>query len=496
MSASVFLVAVTLYFSLLLLVSYYTGKNADSNAFYIGNKKSAWYLVAFGMIGDSLSGVTFISLPGTIAGAKFSYLQLVLGYVLGYMIIARVLLPLYYRLNLTSIYSYLNERFGNNTQKTGSFFFLLSRIVGAALRLFLAAGVIQIFFFDRWHIPFWISVSIIIVLMLIYTYRGGIKTLVWTDALQSLFLLGGVIFSIVAILNSLEWTPLTAIQKISESEMSQVFFWDWREKSFFFKQFLSGAFIAVVMTGLDQNMMQKSLSCPRLEDAQKNIYWFSGVLVIVNVFFVCLGALLYLYVQEKGITLPVDAVTGKIITDKVFPALAFNHLGVFSATVFIIGLTAATFSSADSVLTTLTTSFCYDMLGLHENKTYSEQKKTRIRHAVQIGFAFVLLITILAGNLLNKTSVLDAIFTVAAYTYGPLLGLFAFGLFTNYRVRDKWVPFMCVLPPVLCYFLNENAAEWFNGYKFGYELLLINGILTFLGLWLLRKGTTETLKTA
>lgn len=487
MTASIFLVAITVYFSMLLFVSWLTSRKANNDTFYIGNKKSAWYLVALGMISDSLSGVTFISLPGTIVYAQFSYLQLVLGYVLGYIIIAQVLLPLYYKMNLTSIYSYLQTRFGNNTQKTGSFFFLISRTIGAALRLYLAAGVLQLFFFDAWHIPFWLSVSVIIILMLVYTYKGGIKTLVYTDALQSLFLLGGVVLSIAVILQELNWSILESAHKIIDSNYSKIFFWEWKEKTFFVKQFLSGAFIAIVMTGLDQNMMQKNLSVPNLKDAQKNIYWFSVVLVVVNILFVCLGALLYLYAQQKGITLDINDATGKIITDKVFPNLAFNHLGVIAATIFIIGLTAATFSSADSVLTTLTTSFTFDMLHLNENKKYNEHQKTIIRHIVQIGFAIILLVTILLCSKLNKTSILDAIFTVAAFTYGPLLGLFAYGLFTNISVKDKWVPVMSIVPPLLCYILNENSSIWFNGYKFSYELLLINGALTFIGLWLLKQ---------
>jgi len=435
------------------------------------------------MIGDSLSGVTFISLPGTVGTSQFSYLQLVLGYLLGYYIIAKVLLPLYYRLNLTSIYSYLNGRFGAWSQKTGSFFFLISRTIGAALRLYLAAGVIQLFVSDAWKIPFPVTVSIIIILILIYTYKGGIKTLVWTDTFQSLLLLLGVVLSIVAIMQKLDWGIGETLTNVANSSYSKIFFWDWRPGNFFFKQFLSGAFIAVVMTGLDQNMMQKNLSCPSLKDAQKNIYSFSIVLVLVNIFFVSLGALLYLYMDKMGIELPMNADTGKIATDKIFPMLALGHLGSFAAIVFILGLTAATFSSADSVLTTLTTSFSIDFLRLDDSTRYTEQQQTKIRHWVHIGFAIVLLITILLCSVVKQTSVLDAIFKVAAYTYGPLLGLFTFGLFSKRTVIDKWVPFICIVSPGICYLLSENSIEWFNGYKFGYELLLINGFLTFAGLF-------------
>lgn len=487
MSPLLIIISILGYFSFLMMIAWYTSRNANNDSYFLGNKASPWYAVAFGMIGDSLSGVTFISLPGTVVGSQFSYMQMVLGYLLGYFVIAKVLLPLYYKLNLTSIYSYLNERFGLYSQKTGSFYFLLSRIIGAALRLYLAAGVIQLFVFDSYGIPFALTVAIIIVLMLLYTYKGGIKTLVWTDTFQSALLLLGVILSITAIMTRLDFTLTDAIIEIRNSQFSQLFFWDWKEKSFFPKQFLSGAFIAVVMTGLDQNMMQKNLSCPNLKDAQKNIFWFSIVLVIVNLFFVSLGAMLYIFAEKQGISLPVNSETGKIITDKVFPSLALGHLGVFAAVIFIVGLTAATFSSADSVLTTLTTSFCIDFLRIDEKGEYSEKKKTNMRHIVHISFAIVLLITILLCEFVPKTSVLDAIFTVAAYTYGPLLGLFAFGLFTTLKVKDKLVPLLSVLSVVICYILCENSEEWFNGYKFSYELLLINGLITFIGLLAISK---------
>jgi Na+/proline symporter len=320
--------------------------------------------------------------------------------------------------------------------------------------------------------------------MLLYTYRGGIKTLVWTDTLQSGLLLLGVILSITAIMSQLDIGMSDVISEVNNSRFSKIFFWDWKEKNYFFKQFFSGAFIAVVMTGLDQNMMQKNLSCKSLGEAQKNIYWFSIVLVVVNLFFVSLGAMLYLYAERKGVVLPVDAASGKLITDQVFPSLALNNLGVFAAIVFIIGLTAATFSSADSVLTTLTTSFCIDFLKMDES-THSEEKKMKLRHWVHIGFAVVLLITIVMCEMVPKTSVLDAIFTVAAYTYGPLLGLFTFGLFTKMTVKDKWVPLVSVFSVVISYLLRENSEQLLNGYKFGYELLLLNGLLTFLGLWII-----------
>lgn len=488
MSPVYILIAIALYFGMLLLIGYVTSKQANNQSYFIGNHQSPWYVVAFGLIGDSLSGVTFISLPGTIYYNQFGYLQLVLGYVLGYILIAKILLPIYYKLNLTSIYAYLETRFGPQSQKTGSFFFLISRLIGAALRLYLAAGVLQVFVFNHWGIPFHVSVAIIIVLMLVYTYKGGIKTLVWTDVFQSMFLLLGVVLSIYALLNQLDLNPAEAIWKILESDYSKTFFWQWQEKQFFVKQFLSGAFIAVVMTGLDQNMMQKNLSVKTLPDAQKNLYVFSVILVVVNVLFVSLGALMYMYANQFGVTLPVNETTGKIITDEVFPQIALGNLGAFAAMVFIIGLTAATFNSADSVLTTLTTSFCIDFLGFERNTAQrTEAQQRSLRHKTHIVFAFVLWVTIVLCKYINQTSVLDAIFTVAAYTYGPLLGLFAFGLFTKWQIKDNLVPFVTFVPPLLSYLLCKNSEAWFNGYKFSYELLLINGIITFIGLMLVRK---------
>jgi SSS family transporter len=489
MSPLIIIISILSYFSFLMIIAWYTSQKANNASYFLGNKQSPWYAVAFGMIGDSLSGVTFISLPGTVVNGQFSYMQLVLGYLLGYLVIAQVLLPLYYKLNVTSIYSYLNNRFGSYSQKTGSLYFLLSRTIGAALRLYLAAGVIQLFVFDSYGVPFAVTVAIIIALMLLYTYKGGIKTLVWTDTFQSALLLLGVILSITAIMNRLDFSLTDAVREISNSQYSKVFFGDWQKSNYFPKMFLSGAFIAIVMTGLDQNMMQKNLSCPNLKDAQKNIYWFSIVLVFVNLFFVALGAMLYIFAEQQGITLPMNAETGKIITDKVFPFLALGHLGTFAAIVFILGLTAATFSSADSVLTTLTTSFCIDFLNIEEKHHYSEKKKTNARHIVHIAFAIILFITILLCNLINSTSVLDAIFIVAAYTYGPLLGLFTFGLFTKKQIHDGWaVPLISVISIGISYLLKENSEQWFNGYKFGYELLLINGTVMFLGLLTISKS--------
>ncbi len=473
------------YFGILLLIARITSRNATNASYFLGNKASPWMAVAFGLIGDSLSGVTFISVPGQVGSTQFSYLQIVLGYAVGYVVIAEVLIPLYYRLNLTSIYSYLRERFGPCSQKSGSFFFLLSRTAGAAARLYLAANVIQFFVFDRWPlwggwtIPFWMSVSAIIVLILAYTLKGGIRTLVWTDTFQSTFLLLGVILSIAAIASELHFGFADMIRAVRESPHAKIFFGEWQDKKYFWKQFLSGAFIAIVMTGLDQNMMQKNLSCRSLRDAKKNLYWFTVVMLLVNLFFVSLGALLYHYAQVKGIAVPKN-------TDQLFPLLALQHLGAFAGIVFVIGLTAATFSSADSVLTTLTTSFCIDVLGIDRDSGRTEEQTTRLRKQIHLGFAGLLLLVILGFKALNSESIIYAVLKLAGYTYGPLLGLFAYGLLTRRRVRDRWVPIICLISPVLCYVLDLKSAAWFGGYQFGFELLMLNGLLTGAGLWIIR----------
>ena len=480
MSPALILACVGGYFAFLLAIAWYTSRKATNASYFLGNKASPWYAVAFGLISDSLSGVTFISVPGKVAADKFSYLQIVFGYVLGYVVIAQILLPLYYRLNLTSIYSYLRQRFGPRSQKVGSLFFLLSRTLGAAARLFLAANVFQVFVFDQWGVPFWLTVSVTISLILAYTYRGGIKTLVWTDTFQSTFLLLGVVLSIAAIARELDLGLGGLATLVKDSSLSQIFFWDWRGTNYFWKQFLSGVFIAIVMTGLDQNMMQKNLSCRSLGEAKKNIYSFTWVMVLVNLLFVSLGVLLYRFAEVRGIAIPGQ-------TDQLFPTLALQHLGTFAAVVFVVGLTAATFSSADSVLTTLTTSFCIDLLGMEERAGMTDQQKTALRHKVHIGFAIGLWLVILAFKLINSKAIIDAIFTLASYTYGPLLGLFAFGLFVRSPVKDQWVPWICCASPALCFVVQNNSAAWFHGYKLGFELLILNGLLTFVGLWLIRK---------
>ena len=485
MSPILIISCIGLYFGGLLLIAYLTSKNSTADSYFSGNHASPWYAVAFGMIGDSLSGVTYISVPGKVGGANFSYLQLVLGYFVGYFIISKVLLPIYYKMNLISIYTYLETRFGKHTQKTGAFFFILSRILGASGRLYLAAGVIQFFVFDQIksvHIPFWLSVSVILILMLLYTYKGGIKTLVWTDTFQSLFLVLGVVVSIAIIINKMDIGFGQAVSNIASSEYSKTFFWDWHKSNFFFKEFIGGVFIAVAMTGLDQNMMQKNLSCKSLGEAQKNIFWFSIVMVIVNIFFLSLGVLLYQYYAHSLIDLPMNAETGKVITDKVFPNLALNHLGVFAGLIFIIGLTAATFSSADSVLTTLTTSTYVDMLEYDRNTTLSEAQKSKRRTYIHIGFAVILWLVIIVFDILNQRAIIDTILMLAGYTYGPLLGLFAIGLFTKMNLNDKLVPIICIIAPVLTYVLANYVVKPMTSYEIGNELIIINAGITILGL--------------
>src|ERR1019366_897100 len=381
MSSNLILICVIAYSVLLFGVTWFTSRGADNESFFVGNRSSKWYLVAYGMIGASLSGVTFISVPGAVGTAQFSYLQVILGYLLGYLVIALVLLPLYYRLNLTSIYSYLQKRFGNYSYKTGSFFFILSRTIGAASRLYIVVNVLQIFVFDALGIPFFVTVAIFIALILLYTYQGGVKTIVYTDTLQTTFMLLSVVLSVIFIKDQLHLNLDDLYNKISDSNYSQIIFSDWKIKSFFPKQFFGGMFIAIAMTGLDQEMMQKNISCKTLGDAQKNVLSFTFVLLIVNILFLILGALLYIYVNESHINLMLDS-SGKIISDYVFPTIALNHLGTLSAIFFIIGLISAAYPSADGALTALTSVFCIDFLGLKDNETKTEKAKIKIRHTV------------------------------------------------------------------------------------------------------------------
>lgn len=484
MSPAFILSCIAGYFVFLLLIAWFTSRGANNQSYFLANKSAPWLAVAIGLIGDSLSGVTFISVPGAVGRNQFSYLPVVFGYAVGYWVIAGVLLPLYYRLQLTSIYSYLGTRLGPHAQKTGSVFFLLSRVLGAAARLYLAASVIQAFVFDEWGIPFAASVAGIIALILIYTYKGGIKTLVWTDLFQSSFLVLGVVLSLWAISRELGLSLGGMVNVVRDSPHSQWFFSDWATPKNFWRQLLSGVAIAVVMTGMDQNSMQKNLACRSLRDAQKNLCLFSVIVVVVNVFFLALGALLYHYATVKGVPLPEK-------TDLLFPTLALEHLGLFAALVFILGLTAATFNSADSVLTTLTTSFLIDVVGVEKRTDEEEAAKTRLRHITHLAFAGVLLLVILVFRALNNDAVINLVLKMAGYTYGPLLGLFAFGLFTRRPIRDALAPVVCVAAPVICGLIDWNSKQWLNGYTFGFELLILNGALTFAGLGALRSTSRK-----
>jgi len=470
---------ISIYFGLLFFISWLTSRKLTGDTFFTGDRNSHWFLVSFGMIGASLSGVTFISVPGEVGNSNFYYFQVVLGYTLGYLTIAKVLLPLYYRLNLVSIYTFLENRFGFWSYKTGAFFFILSRSLGSSLRLYLVASVLQLILFDALGIPFWVSVLLTVALIWLYTFRGGIKTVVWTDTLQTAFMLTAVLVTLVLIGKELEISSLgDYVNTLVKDQRSTLFNWDWKAGTNFFKQFISGAFITIVMTGLDQDMMQKNLTCRTLGDAQKNMFWFTGILVVVNLLFLSLGVMLYLYAETKGIPIPER-------TDSLFPLLASTYFSPVAGIIFVLGIIAAAYSSVDSTLTALTTSFCYDFLQIDRN--YPVEKRVAIRKQVHIGFTAFLYVLILAFYWLNDQSVINSVFILAGYTYGPLLGLFGFGLFTNYQVKDVWVPSLAILAPSLTFLIASNSQEWLWGYTFGFEALVLNGALMFTGLYLFRK---------
>jgi Na+/proline symporter len=464
------------YFAALIGISLITSKGADTNTFFTANRQSPWFLVAFGMIGASLSGLTFISVPGNVGKIGFGYFQLVLGYLVGYWVIIGVLMPLYYRLHLVSIYTYLEERFSFWSYKTGAMLFLISRTIGSSLRLYLAASVLQLFLFDAWDVPFFVTVIVTIVLIWVYTFKGGIKTIVWTDTFQTIFLISAVIIAVWQITAQLGWSLTDMVSVVSTSDYSKVFFFDDpNSRMYFWKQFLGGMFITITMTGMDQEIMQKNLTCKTLGDAQKNMFWFSLILVIVNILFLVLGALLYIYSSKNNIAIPP-------LSDDLFPILALRHLGLAVGVFFLLGITASSYASADSALAGLTTSFCIDFLNFRNKE---ESQKRREKLIVHISFSLLFLIVILVFNEINKRSVIDAVLSIAGFTYGPLLGLFSFGILTTRQVKDKFVPLICIVSPLICYVLNENSTSWFSGYQFGFEILLINGILTFIGLWLI-----------
>lgn len=486
MSPLILLAFLLVYFTILLGVSHFTSKNtADNSTFFVANKNSKWYMVAFGMIGTALSGVTFISVPGAVGVSNFSYFQFVIGNALGFLVIAYVLLPLYYRMNLTSIYTYLEERLGHKSYKTGAMIFLISRTIGSAFRLYLVAIILQKFIFDTWNVPFGITVGGCLVLIWLYTNKGGLKTIIITDALQTFCLLFAVILSIYFMADGLGISVLDAFERVKESSYSQIVVWEnfLGNKAHFWKHVIGGAFVTIAMTGLDQDLMQKNLSMKTIGEAQKNMLTFTGIFVVINLFFLAVGALLYLYVAEKGID-----ISALQTPDYLYPEIALNHLSIAAGLVFMMGLTAATFATTDSALTALTTSYCVDFLNFNKKENPNDPALVRQRNIVHLVFSVVMLLVILVFRLLNDDSVVTAIFTAASYTYGPLLGLFAFGILTRHKVNDNLVPYFCIASPIILYLLNVYYIIPHTSYRIGFELIVYNGLLTFLMLYFTSPG--------
>ena len=475
---------ILIYFLVLILISYFTGKENSNKVFFIANKESAWPLVAFGMVGASLSGVTFISVPGWIESSQFTYFQVVLGYFVGYLIVSFVLLPIYYRYNVTSIYEYLENRFGYHSHKAGAFFFFVSRVIGASFRLFLVAIVMQKFIFDAWNIPFEFTVILSIALIWIYTNRGGIKTIVWTDTIQTTLMIISVLLSIFYINKDLGWSLFDFFNSAEFEKYNNIFVTDsFLKRNYFLKSFLGGVFITICMTGLDQDMMQKNLSCKSLKDAQKNMIVFSIVLVIVTFLFMVLGALLYTYGLKQGISIPL--LEGKPNSDLLFPEIALNGgLGITVAITFILGLIAAAYSSADSALTSLTTSVCIDFLEISKK---DKSRQISLRKQTHILLSLLLVIVVILFKYILDRNVIDGLLTVAGYTYGPLLGLFSFGIFTNYKINDKYVWYILFTSVFITSIIGNINSNLLWGYEIGYELLPINGLITFIGLILIRR---------
>ena len=478
------------YTILILLIAHITSKKSTNEAFFNGNRKSPWFVVAYGMIGASLSGVTFMSVPGGVYTGHFTYLGIVFGYVIGYAVIAWILLPLYYKLKLTSIYSYLEMRFGQNSEKTGAAFFIISRLIGSALRMYLVVFVLYEFVFKTFGIPFFVPAIIFVALILIYTFKGGIKTVVWTDTLQTTFLILAAVLTVVFLLKKLDMSIFEVLSLSAEKGITKVFETDWTNNKFFVKQILSGAFITITMTGFDQDMMQKNLTCKTLRDAQKNVMTSSLLFIIVNIIFLCLGATLIFYAQQTGFQLPVNE-NNVVINDMIFPSIAFS-LSSLTSIFFIIGIIAAGYSSADGTLTALTTTFCFDFMHIDKNTKLTENEIANRRKIIHICFAVLYLLIIILFRPFHNDSLIDKLFDIAGYTYGPLLGLYSFGLFVKNRTpNDKLVPYIAVLSPVISYLLNLYSEELFFGYKFGFEILIVNGLITFMALLAISKKTVN-----
>jgi Na+/proline symporter len=480
------LVAVLLsgYFLILIIIAQITGKSATTDSFFTANRKSPWFIVAFGMIGTTISGVTFISVPGEVGNSASTYFEFIMGNFVGFWIVALVLLPVYYKLNLISIYTYLEQRFGFYSYKSGSFFFLLSRTIGAAFRMYLVAEVLQLALFDAIGIPFSITVLISILLIWVYTYKGGVKTIIWTDSLQTIFLLTAVILTICYIFSSFDWSVGETIKKINEHSYSRIFEWDLKSGKYFFKQFIAGIFVTIVMVGLDQDMMQKNLTCKSLRESQKNMLTFSAIFVLVVGLFLTLGVLLYIFADVNGIQIPSK-------TDYLFPMLAINHMNIVIGIFFLLGITAANYASADSALTSLTTAFCVDFLDIKNRRSELKQRLLRRTH---IGFSLLLFMVIMIFRVINDQSVVVAVFKAAGYTYGPLLGLFAFGLLTKKQVNDHLVPLITICSPFIAWIIDSCSEQLLNGYQIGFELIIINGGITFLGLLAIQKKTITLVK--
>lgn len=482
------------YFTVLLGVAFYTSrKTADNSAFFVANRSAKWYVVAFGMIGVALSGVTFISVPGAVGVSEFSYFQFVLGNAVGFIIIAYVLLPLYYRLQLTSIYTYLEERLGHRSYKTGAMIFLISRTIGSAFRLYLVAIILQRFIFDAWNVPFVVTIALCLLLIWLYTNKGGLKTIIVTDILQTTFLVAAVILSIYFMADSMGLGFVETIETVKNSSYSTIFFWEdlLGNRVHFWKHFLGGIFVTIAMTGLDQDLMQKNLSMKTIGEAQKNMLTFTGVFVVINLFFLAVGALLYIYAAQNNID-----VAALPTPDYLYPEIALNHLAILPGIIFMMGLTAATFATTDSALTALTTSFCVDFLDFNKKKDPNDPSLIRQRNLVHLGFSVLMLVVIMVFRVINDDSVVTAIFTAATYTYGPLLGLFAFGILTKRQVRDKWVPYLCLLSPLLCFVAVTWIITPYTDYVVGFELIIYNGALTFLMLWITGKKQTAPVQAA
>lgn len=484
MSVAIIITTILGYIALLFTVAYISGRRADNEGFFVGNRSSNWGVVMFAMVGAAMSGVTFVSVPGMVATSGFSYFQMALGFMTGYFVIAFVLIPLFYRMKLVSIYGYLEERFGTGAYKTGAWFFFISKLLGASVRLFLICVVLQLLLFEPYGIPFWINAAITVALVLLYTFQGGVKSLIWTDTLKTVCLILSIALSIFFVLQRLDMSFADLVATVRENSNSRIFYFDdINDRRYFFKQFLAGLFSVIAMTGLDQDMMQRSLSCKNYRDSQKNMVVSTFLQTAIIFVLLVLGVILYTFAEQMGISLPAG-------TDNMFPTVATSPtMPLIVGILFILGLVSSTYSAAGSALTALTTSFTIDVLG--GTKRFEDEDLTRVRKRVHIAMAVAMFVVICTLHHLGSSNVIDAVYTLASYTYGPILGLFAFGILTKWRVKGRYVGIVAVIAPILCYILQQNSERWFGGYKFSYELLLVNALITFIGLVLLIKREKE-----